>query len=1258
MSGTSSKLQSNPLKFAARKVGRAALAALVVSGALLATAAPALADDATAPDAPAQPTVTTAAGFLTVTFSAPADGGSAISGYTAACDSSDGGLSGSNVGVDDSPIRVGPLDVGQTYTCTVVATNAVGDSAASDASDPIVVEAAVPDQPAQPVATADGDSISLAIDAPNDNGAVITSYDADCTSSDGGAEGTGTSDSLPIVVSGLSLGNTYSCTVTATNDIGPSPASVASADTLIAALAPDAPAQPTVLSGDGSITVTFAEPAANGSPITGYNVDCTSSDGGTEGIAADVASPITVSGLDNGFTYACTVSATNDAGTGAASDASEPTIAGVPTIIDGTLVTPANNSALVTYGDSAFDAGDAITSYTATCTSSDGGDAGTATGETVPVTVTGLTNGSTYTCTLSATNGRGDGPESAESDPFSPATLPGTPDAPSSAIPGDTTLTVSFAAPDDSGDAILSYDVECDSSDGGAMGTATDVASPILVGGLDNNSTYTCMVRATNSTGTGLWSAASAAVVVGPGAPDAPDITDLTRGTNSVIVGFTTPDAHDSPILAYTTTCASDDGGATQTGTSDSSPIEVDGLTNSTYYTCTVDATNAVGTSEESSASDQFLAAAEPNAPLIAHLHLGDNSVTITVVAPADNGESIDTYEATCTSSDGGDTVVTDNPSTTIEVDGLSNGYTYTCAVTATNVMGTSAPTADSAWFVAGQVPDAPVVTGVTRGVNVVAVAFTAPWDGSNTIRSYTATCTSIDGGTTRANQGATSPITVGYLTNAFTYSCTVHAINSIGDGPESDPSDGFIAAANPRPPVITSATLGGTSVSVAFRSTGDGGDAITGYTVTCVSATGGTTQQASDVASPIVVSALTVLKNYSCTVVATNGLGTSAPSASSSVFVAATGPSAPAVNSITRGVNSASVAFTTPAANGSPIASYTATCTSSDGGTTRAVTGIKSPIAVASLTNSNTYTCTAKAKNAVGTGPDSAPSSGFVAASAPAAPAVSSVTRSSGAVSVAFTTPNANGASILSYKVTCSSANGGLVRTVTGGSSPVLVTLLTATRTYTCNVAAVNAIGTGTVSAASSGFVAAAVPTAPKISTLTRSTNAVSVAFLAPANNGAAITGYTTTCTSSNGGAPGTTSGATSPLIVSSLTNAKTYSCTVKATNAMGDSAWSAGSAFVAAAAPDTPTIVSVSAVRGTATIVFTVPNANGAAITAYTATCTSSNGGTTRTGTYNRSPLSVTSLTIGKTYTCVLTATNALGTSAPTVPSATFMA
>ena len=162
-----------------------------------------------------------------------------------------------------------------------------------------------------------------------------------------------------------------------------------------------------------------------------------------------------------------------------------------------------------------------------------------------------------------------------------------------------------------------------------------------------------------------------------------------------------------------------------------------------------MDATNDVGTGEELPASEQFLAAAEPDAPLIADLTRGNNSVTVDLVPGLDNGEPIDSYEVTCTSSDGGDPVTVDDSVESILVENLSNGTTYTCAATATNVMGTSVWSDDSAPFMAGTVPDAPTVTGVTRGNNSVAVAFTPGFDGSIEVRIFTATCTSSDGGTT-----------------------------------------------------------------------------------------------------------------------------------------------------------------------------------------------------------------------------------------------------------------------------------------------------------------------------------------------------------------------------------------------------------------------------------------------------------------------------------------------------------------------------
>ena len=56
------------------------------------------------------------------------------------------------------------------------------------------------------------------------------------------------------------------------------------------------------------------------------------------------------------------------------------------------------------------------------------------------------------------------------------------------------------------------------------------------------------------------------------------------------------------------------------------------------------------------------------------------------------------------------------------------------------------------------------------------------------------------------------------------------------------------------------------------------------------------------------------------------------------------------------------------------------------------------------------------------------------------------------------------------------------------------------------------------------------------------------------PPDGGSPITGYTANCTSSDGGAPGSNTGADSPITVTNLTNGSTYTCTVTATNADGE--------------------------------------------------------------------------------------------------------
>ena len=133
-------------------------------------------------------------------------------------------------------------------------------------------------------------------------------------------------------------------------------------------------------------------------------------------------------------------------------------------------------------------------------------------------TVTGLTNGTSYTFTVQATNGVGTGPPSAASNAVIPATVPNAPTA-VTATRGNTTASVTWTAPANNGCAVTSYSVTA--SPGGA--TASGTTAPIVVTGLTNGTSYTFTVSASNCVGTGATSAPSNAVTPAtvPGTPTA-----------------------------------------------------------------------------------------------------------------------------------------------------------------------------------------------------------------------------------------------------------------------------------------------------------------------------------------------------------------------------------------------------------------------------------------------------------------------------------------------------------------------------------------------------------------------------------------------------------------------------------------------------------------------------------------------------------------------------------------------------------------
>lgn len=194
-----------------------------------------------------------------------------------------------------------------------------------------------------------------------------------------------------------------------------------SGSTTPAVVVPGVPISIEARVGSGAIVVSFVAPTSTGgAAISGYTVVCTANGIGSTGTGT--ASPITVSGLTNGTAYACTVSASNAAGTSLPSGAVNVTPVGVPGVPTNVVATPGNTSISISFTAPTSTGGTPVLQYLATCTAA--GVAKSTSAATSPVVVTGLTNGTAYSCVLAALNGVGTGPLSStiSATPIVPAT--------------------------------------------------------------------------------------------------------------------------------------------------------------------------------------------------------------------------------------------------------------------------------------------------------------------------------------------------------------------------------------------------------------------------------------------------------------------------------------------------------------------------------------------------------------------------------------------------------------------------------------------------------------------------------------------------------------------------------------------------------------------------------------------------------------------------------------------------------------------
>ena len=273
---------------------------------------------------------------------------------------------------------------------------------------------------------------------------------------------------------------------------------------------PSAPTSLSATAGNGQATISFTAGSDGGSAITNYEY---STDGTTFTALSptDTTSPITISGLTNGTTYSISLKSVNSTGDSSASASVSVTPSTTPSAPTSLSATAGDGQATISFTPGS-DGGSSITNYKY---STDGTTytALSPTDSSSPVTIPGLTNGTSYTIYLKAVNANGDSSASS-SVTVTPSSTPSAPTS-LSATAGDGQATINFTPGSNGGSAITNYKYSTDGTNYTAF-SPTDSSSPVTIPGLTNGTSYTIYLKAVNANGD---SSASSSVTVTPVAP-------------------------------------------------------------------------------------------------------------------------------------------------------------------------------------------------------------------------------------------------------------------------------------------------------------------------------------------------------------------------------------------------------------------------------------------------------------------------------------------------------------------------------------------------------------------------------------------------------------------------------------------------------------------------------------------------------------------------------------------------------------------
>jgi len=394
----------------------------------------------------------------------------------------------------------------------------------------------VPSAPRNLTAVASNASAIVSWDPPASSGTKpVTGYEV--TSNPGGitvvTSGATTTNAR---VGGLTNGVAYAFTARARNAAGLGVPSAASNSVVPHAVVPSEPRDVKALRGNSSAKVSWAPPASDGgASLQGYTITAQRVPEGRPVTVEVKANTLMaeIPGLGNGQEYAVTVAAFNAVGKGRASAAVTVIPATVPGPPGEVVALGGNALATVHWREPIDNGGSKIRAYAITTSPGNrrlevGADARDA-------SVSGLTNGTTYSVTVAAVNDVGTGAATASN----PVTV-GLPGQPRQVVAraGNSKATVEWDEPPANGGAITQYIVTA--SPGGKTVTNTGARTAVVTG-LTNGTIYTFTVQAVNKFGKSSPSLPSNAVV-----PTAPTALGFKAGPSS---GYTQEDLAVEAVL-------------------------------------------------------------------------------------------------------------------------------------------------------------------------------------------------------------------------------------------------------------------------------------------------------------------------------------------------------------------------------------------------------------------------------------------------------------------------------------------------------------------------------------------------------------------------------------------------------------------------------------------------------------------------------------------------------------------------------------